>query len=94
MRAATVFERMKECEPGLITLLNSKKFPVLSTSGYGDMRLAKPEEPRAEENRRIDLRFLMEPPTRAEADTTPAETAPDASEIPVRTEVHERYEGN
>jgi chemotaxis protein MotB len=94
MRAATVYRMIEACEPRLTALLNSKHFPVLSTSGYGPMRPARPEDPYAEENRRIDLRFLMEPPTRDEVSTNPTETIPDTGEIPVRTKVRERYEGN
>lgn len=94
MRAVTVYRMIEACEPRLTALRNSKHFPVLSTSGYGAMRLARPEEPLAEENRRIDLRFLMEPPTRGKVGTDPAETIPDTGEIAVRTEVREQYEGN
>lgn len=93
MRAATVYQMIKACEPGLMAVLNTKNFPVVSTSGYGSMRLAKLQEPLAEENRRIDLRFLMEPPTRDEVSTSPVGTILDTGEIPVQTDVRERYEG-
>lgn len=94
MRAATVHRLITACEPGITGLKNSDGAPILSTSGYGETRPVangdtQPDAPGSEQvedarrvNRRIDLRFLMEPPEGALA---PAET-------PVQTEVRERYE--
>ena len=92
MRAATVFGMIGSCEPRIKVFRNNKKLSVLGTSGYGSMRLAKPTAPLAEENRRIDLRFLVEPHLHAPS-TGQAGTIPDTREIPVQTEVRERYEG-
>jgi chemotaxis protein MotB len=94
MRAATVYRMIKACEPGITELRNNKGSPVLGISGYGAMRLAKRDDPLAEENRRIDLRFLMEPPTLDEAKSDPAKAIPDTGETPVQTEIRRRYEGN
>ena len=62
MRAATVHRMIGACEPRVELLLNSDNHPVLSTSGYGPTRPATDEPNRVDENRRIDLRFLMERP--------------------------------
>ncbi len=62
MRAATVHRMIAACEPAVTGLQNTEKYPVLSTSGYGYNRPATLDPERADSNRRIDLRFLMEPP--------------------------------
>ena len=62
MRAATVYRMIRLCEPRVERLQNSDRHQVLSTSGYGYTRPATVDEGRLNENRRIDLRFLMEPP--------------------------------
>ncbi len=62
MRAATVHRMIVACEPGVEVLLNTDDYPVLSTSGYGYTRPATRDPRRADDNRRIDLRFLLEPP--------------------------------
>ena len=62
MRAATVHRMISACEPRVERLLNTDNHPVLSTSGYGPTRPATGDPNRVDENRRIDLRFLMEPP--------------------------------
>ena len=62
MRAATVYRMIRSCEPRVERLLNTDGPQVLSTSGYGYSRPATSDESRMNENRRIDLRFLMEPP--------------------------------
>ncbi len=61
-RSAEVFRMMLQCEPGLSHLKNRTGSPVLSVSGYGETRPIDPEHGEADANRRIDLRFLMEPP--------------------------------
>ena len=81
MRAATVHRMIAACEPGVERLLSTDDYPVLSTSGYGYTRPAIRDTGRTAENRRIDLRFLLEPPEGALA---PAE--PD-----VQIDVRERY---
>lgn len=62
MRAATVYRMIRLCEPRVERLQNADHHQVLSTSGYGYTRPATDDEGRLDENRRIDLRFLMEPP--------------------------------
>jgi chemotaxis protein MotB len=94
MRAATVYQMMKLCEPELMALLNNKKLSVVGISGYGSMRLAKPEDPLATENRRIDLRFLVEPPTLDAARTKSAKTMLGTREISIQCEVRKQYEEN
>jgi len=61
-RAAAVFRMMQQCEPQLSGLINLSASPVLSVSGYGDTRPVDRDHREADANRRIDLRFLMEPP--------------------------------
>lgn len=63
MRAATVQRMIARCEPSVLALRNLAEFPVLSTSGYGSTRPVAEANDRSdfERNRRIDLRFLLEP---------------------------------
>lgn len=62
MRAATVHRMIGSCEPGVERLVNTDGYPILSTSGYGHTRPATQDRARSDDNRRIDLRFLLEPP--------------------------------
>ncbi|MCB0219606.1 MAG: hypothetical protein KDH09_07930 [Chrysiogenetes bacterium] len=63
LRASDVVRRMLEAtENQLDELRNSSGLKILSLSGYADQRPANRENPYADENRRIDLRFIMEPP--------------------------------
>ncbi len=62
MRAATVHRMIVACEPGVEQLRNTHGYPILSTSGHGYTRPATRYSERADDNRRIDLRFLLEPP--------------------------------
>ena len=80
MRAATVHRMITACEPGMERLVNTDAYPVLSTSGYGAARPATRAPERAADNRRIDLRFLLEPPEGALA----------ASESAIEAGVRER----
>lgn len=80
IRAATVHRMIVACEPKVEHLLNTNDYPVLSTSGYGYTRPATRDPERADDNRRIDLRFLLEPPQGA---LRPRESA-------VQTEIRER----
>lgn len=82
MRAATVHRMITACEPGVERLLNSDGYAILSTSGYGNTRPATRDPERADVNRRIDLRFLLEPPQEVLA----------ATESEIQTEVRERVE--
>lgn len=61
VRAATVHRMIVACEPGIEQIVNSYDTPVLSTSGYGSARPVSADV-FAAENRRIDLRFLLEAP--------------------------------
>lgn len=61
-RASEVLRMMRACEPGLDRLRNASGQPVVSVTGYADMRLADTADPWASGNRRIDLRVLMELP--------------------------------
>ena len=81
MRAATVHRMIVSCEPGVERLLSTDDYPILSTSGYGYTRPATSDPERTGDNRRIDLRFLLEPP---EGALSPAEPN-------VQADVRERY---
>ncbi len=59
-RSARVHEMLAQCEPGLETLLNTGGFPILASSGYGEVRPIDDDLDGLDRNRRIDLRFLME----------------------------------
>lgn len=82
MRAATVHRMIVACEPGLEGLMNTAEYPILSTSGYGYTRPVTRDPERADDNRRIDLRFLLEPPAGALHQKEPE----------VQTDVHQRYD--
>lgn len=79
MRAATVYRMIRLCEPRVERLQNADRYQVLSTSGYGYTRPTTSDESRLDENRRIDLRFLMEPPEGVSQD-----------ELRVQTDVREQ----
>ena len=82
MRAATVHRMIAACEPGLEGLLNTNEYPILSTSGYGYTRPVTTDPERVADNRRIDLRFLLEPPVGALHQKEPE----------VQTDVRRRYD--
>ena len=86
IRAATVQRMIIECEPGVKYLRNTHDYPILSTSGYGATRPVSNSSEQTDEtrrvNRRIDLRFLLEPP----------EGALPSDEPEVQTDVRERYD--
>ncbi len=86
MRAAEILQMMVSCEPELESLKNTPDLRIVSVSGYGATRLERPDDGLSEENRRIDLRFLMELP-RSDGEPTPGETEP-----PPLREVRDRYE--
>jgi len=88
MRAAEILRMVEACEPSLKGLWNTENLRVISTSGYGATRPAIREDPTAEENRRIDLRFLMELPQETVATAEPL----PAVDLPPRRDVRERYE--
>jgi len=87
MRAAGILAMMVRCEPRLAGLQNSEPLPVIGTSGYGDARPVS-EKAKPEENRRIDIRFLMEQPRETGANA--ASTSGDP--VAPRGEVRKRYE--
>jgi len=60
MRAASVYRMISDCEPDIMEMRNKNNVPIFSTSGYGEMRPAIPEDPGHESNRRIDIRLLPE----------------------------------
>lgn len=86
MRAAEVFRMLVGCEPSLRKLQNGEQLEILSVSGYGATRLVDKDRPLHEQNRRIDLRFLMELPAAQEVKASTDEVEP-------AREVRERYEG-
>ena len=63
-RAIYTYKQLIKMQPGLDTLINLKKQPVFSVSGYGEGRpICIHKEPTLEPlNRRIDLRFVMTSP--------------------------------
>lgn len=65
-RSATVFRMMTVHRPGLKELRNAEGKPVLSVSGYGATRPLYEENTEAAENRRIEIRLLMELPQQSE----------------------------
>lgn len=82
MRAATVQRMIARCEPSVLALRNSEQYPVLSTSGYGSTRPVANNRSDFSRNRRIDLRFLLEP-------SLGEPRPPDPSDV--QTEVRKRY---
>ena len=85
IRAATVQRMIVACEPGVEALRNTDDYPILSTSGYGATRPVSNSSEQTDDtrrvNRRIDLRFLLEPP----------EGTLSTGEPEVQTDVRERY---
>ena len=85
IRAATVQRMIIACEPGVENLRNTDDYPILSTSGYGATRPVSNSSEQTDDtrrvNRRIDLRFLLEPP----------EGALSTDEPEVQTDLRERY---
>ncbi|EGO65558.1 flagellar motor protein MotB [Acetonema longum] len=68
-RAINTFHALTDAATGLKQFTNSKREPVLSCSGYADTRPLQPNttEKNRRENRRIDFRFSMTPPTEDDA---------------------------
>jgi len=65
VRAASVYNMITDCEPSLKEIRNKNQFPVFSTSGHGEMRLADTTNSGLNKsNRRIELRLLLEPDSR------------------------------
>lgn len=67
-RANTTFIAMTDSEPRLIDFQNLRKQPVLSVSGYGQMRPVADNSTKdgRDTNRRVDLRIIMFTPSRSE----------------------------
>ena len=83
MRAATIHRMITTCEPTITKMRNTTDTPILSTSGYGSNRPVTSVDLHADRNRRIDLRFLLEPPPSALA-TSAADT--------IKSDVKTRYD--
>jgi flagellar motor protein MotB len=66
-RAATVHRLLTATAPSLGEMRNREGQKILSISGYGSERLVDQADPLSELNRRIDLRFIMDPPRPVEA---------------------------
>ena len=68
-RAINTFHALTESAVGLTKLTNSKQEMLLSCSGYADTRPIQSNltEQGRRDNRRIDLRFSMTPPTKEDA---------------------------
>lgn len=65
LRAAAVLRRLRDVHPEVDSVLvrpGELREQVLSISGYGAQRLLPGIDPASDAHRRIDLRFLMEPP--------------------------------
>jgi len=64
-RAMYTYRALSDDEPELVELRNALDQPLFSVSGYGAGRpVVNHDEPTADpSNRRIDLRFIMTPPT-------------------------------
>lgn len=60
-RATTVLRLLMLCEGRLGQLFNSRGEPLLAASGYSSLRPLPGVNPFDARNRRIDIRFLMEP---------------------------------
>lgn len=67
-RANQTFFAMREAVPGILTHANLRGQPVMSVSGYGEMRPIEPNETTEGKaaNRRIDLRIIMYAPSTVE----------------------------
>lgn len=67
-RAMSTYRAISQDQPKLMSLQNQLRQPLFSVSGYGAGRpVVDHEKPTAEpSNRRIDLRFIMTPPTAAQ----------------------------
>jgi chemotaxis protein MotB len=61
-RSASIHRLLVSHRPFLSALKNSDGAEIVSISGYGFQQLLVPEDPLNDANRRIELRFLMEPP--------------------------------
>ena len=61
-RAAHIHSLMLEFEPGMATILNTEGTPILGVAGYGAERRLQHLSGDDDRQRRIDLRFIMEPP--------------------------------
>ena len=64
-RAINTFHAAAAADPGLLQLRNTSREALISCGGYADTRPVKANDTEAgrQENRRIDFRFFMTPPT-------------------------------
>ncbi len=68
-RATTVLRLMKSCTTELDTLSNSRGLPLFAASGYSYLRPLNADSSTDPKNRRIDIRFVMDPPAEAILDS-------------------------
>jgi len=61
VRSANVYNMITACKPSIQDMRNSKNVPIFSTSGYGEMRPADTSDLSSIDNRRIDIRLILEP---------------------------------
>lgn len=64
-RANATFAKMIDAQPDLTSHLNTRRQPVMSVAGYGEMRPIVPNDTPQQKstNRRIDLRIIMHTPS-------------------------------
>jgi len=65
-RAINTYKYMRQVQPDLVVLQNSRNEPLFSVAGYADSRPHFPhDKPESDSrNRRIDMRFIMTPPSK------------------------------
>lgn len=65
-RAINTYKYMRQVQPALAALENSRGEPMFSVAGYADSRPQYPHDnPTSDSrNRRIDMRFIMTPPSK------------------------------
>jgi flagellar motor protein MotB len=68
-RAYETYHYLTEAAPELRSIPNSSGTILLSESAYADQRPVRSRD-RVDENRRIDIRFLLAPPTRAQVNAS------------------------
>ena len=59
-RAESLLRRMQSCQPGLSQFANAQGNPLLNVAAHSTQQPAEKENPLADANRRVELRFLME----------------------------------
>ena len=59
-RAETLLRRLQSCQPGLLQMANAQGNPLLNVASHSTQQPAEKENPLADANRRVELRFLIE----------------------------------